>query len=218
MKSLFKSLLVVVVSSFFLFFSCEKDAEPQKGTIILIPHNNPDEVHIFGGPNFDQTHTEAPEILGGAGTYYGEPTTIRALLKFGMDTLPQNAEIKSAKLTLYSNPTPLNGQNGQANSGTDNSLLIQRVTSAWVASEVKWAQQPSVTTQNQIIVPHTNVSFEDIVDLDVTQIAKDMQQNVNYGILIRLQHEDPYNFRIFCSSKNEDTSKHPKLEIEYEIK
>ncbi|MBO9573137.1 MAG: DNRLRE domain-containing protein, partial [Chitinophagaceae bacterium] len=228
MKVLLKSLLLVTLLSQFIFSTCEKETvaeQPEEDiikdsvtisdTVVLNPHHNPGEVHIFGNPYLDQTYPDAVEILGGAGTYDGVLTTIRAVLKFGQDTLPQDVEVQSAKLTLYSNPTPLNGNNGNANIGNDNSLLIQRVTSSWDTATIKWANQPATTTENEITVPHTNVPFEDIIDLDVTQLVKDIQSNINYGVLIRLKNEEPYNFRIFCSSKYEDETKHPKLEIIY---
>ncbi|MBO9573138.1 MAG: DNRLRE domain-containing protein [Chitinophagaceae bacterium] len=213
MNHLLRSLFVIAFSSLFFFFSCEKKV-PSK-TLTLQPAQNPTEVHIFGGEGIDQSTPGAPEILGGAGTYYGSPVFIRAALKFDMSAIPNDAIIQSAKLTLYSNPTPLNGQEGNANSGLNNALLIQRIVDSWTASQVNWTNQPAVTTSGEIVVPHTSESFKDIKDLDVTDLVKKMHNSGNFGFLIRLQTEQPYNFRIFCSSKYTDATKHPKLEIKY---
>src|SRR5205085_12199785 len=107
-------------------------------TFSSAPSNNVNEVHLFGNTTIDQTDTIAPELLGGSGTYYGDPVNIRALLKFDLSTIPSDASIVSAKLTLFSNPTPLNGIDGNPNYGTNNALLIQRVTESWMYNTVKW--------------------------------------------------------------------------------
>lgn len=175
------------------------------------PAYNHDEVHIFGSETIDQTDTLAPELLGGAGTYLGTPVVIRAAVKFDLPEIADTSKVLSARLTLFSNPTPLNGHDGNANTGPDNSLLIQRITSTWNAADVTWLDQPLATDDDQIVVPHSEEDFEDIVDLDVTTLVKKMLSEGNHGFFIRLQNEAEYNFRIFCSSKYSDATKHPKL-------
>ena len=135
---------------------------------------------------------------------------------FNLSSIPANATILSAKLTLYSNPTPQNGDLVHANSGPDNTMLIQRVTSSWIAANVKWTNQPSVTIANQIVIPHTSQPFLDLVDVDVKALVQPMVTgNVNYGFMIRLQTENIYNSRIFASSFYSNQSLHPKLVVEY---
>lgn len=216
MKTLCKMSLLIALSAFILT-GCQKWLPDHKvKTITIAPINNPDEVHIFGSANIDQTDPNAPELLGGAGTYEGEFVTIRAAVKFDLDKLPANASIVSAKLTLYSNPTPLNGHDDVANSGPNNALLIQRITSDWTASEVKWTNQPSTTSDDEVVIPHTSEPFKDLKEIDVTDQVKNMiDENANYGFLLRLQTEEAYNFRVFCSSKYSDSSKRPKLQITY---
>jgi len=186
--------------------------------LTLIPHHNPTEVHIFGGAKTNLADPNAPELLGGAGTYYGEPVWIRGLVQFDLSEIPEDAAIISAKLTLYSNPTPINGQGPQpvANSGVDNTLLIQRITSPWEATSATWKNQPTATEINQVVVPHTEADFLDLIDLDVTNLVRSMAVvNENNGFLIRLKNENAYTYRTFCSSKYADDTKHPKLVITY---
>jgi len=179
------------------------------------PANNVNEVHLFGNATIDQTDTIAPELLGGSGTYLGDPVDIRALLKFDLSTIPSEARIVSAKLTLFSNPTPLNGIGGTPNYGTNNALLIQRVAETWMYNTVTWLYQPAGSTTDQIEIPHTDEPTLDLVDLDVKKLVDAMRSEGNNGFLIRLQTEEIYNFRIFCSSKYSDATKHPKLDIVY---
>jgi hypothetical protein len=177
------------------------------------PANNKEEVHLFGNATIDQTDTIAPEIMGASGTYGGDPVNIRALLKFDLSTIPDSAKIVSAKLSLYSNPTPLNGIDGNPNYGTDNALLIQRVGTAWVYNTVSWLNQPGGLEDGQIEIPHTDEPTLDLIDIDVKNLVEGMRAEGNNGFLIKLKTEAIYNFRIFCSSKYSDATKHPRLEV-----
>jgi hypothetical protein len=185
-------------------------------TVSLNPDHNETEVHIWGNnAGRDETHPGAVEIGGVAWTSLGDPIAMRAALKFDLSNIPSTAKILSAKLTLYSNPTPLNGVHDRANSGTDNTVLIQQITTDWVFSTVNWVNQPSATAVDQIVVPHTNEAFLDLTDLDVSKLIENMVSAENYGFLIRLKTESIYTSRIFCSSKYPDATKHPKLEVIY---
>lgn len=183
----------------------------------LQTHQNPNEVHIWGNAtNREGSFSGAPELGATSWTHEGIVIGQRGLFKFDLSSIPANANILSAKLTLYSNPTPLNGDLINANSGSNNAMLIQRVTSAWTPSAVKWINQPTSTTQDQILIPHTNSPFFDLVDIDVKNLVKSMTgNNSNYGFLIRLQTEQIFNSRIFCSSYHSNAVKHPKLIIEF---
>ena len=188
---------------------------PQIYTVSLQPDNNPNEVLLgYLNSSGDITNPNSPELIAETWTVGGSPVTLRGLFKFDFGALPSNARVLSAKLSLYSDPTPSNGDLVHANSGSDNSMLLQRVTSNWDNS-VKWQTQPSVDASTQIIIPATSQSFLDVTDLDVSDMIKDMVQSGDYGFMIKLQNEVTYNTRIFASSKYSDASKHPKLVIQY---
>jgi hypothetical protein len=183
-------------------------------TLTLQPAQNPYDLHFQLVGNTSNSDPTAPEIGAAAWTINSVPAYVRGLVKFDLSTLPANAIITSARLSLYSNPTPLNGNLVDANYGIDNTLLLQRVTSNWNTS-FTWQTQPSTDAATQIVIPHTSQSMLDITDLDVTSQMKAMQQFGNYGFMIRLQNEVIYTSRIFCSSKHAIVSKHPKLVILY---
>ena len=178
------------------------------------PRNSNLEMHlgVVGNSNFSDA--ASPELVAMAWTNNGTPTYFRALLKFDWSNIPATARIKSAKLTLYSNPTPINGNGFDANYGENNAILIQRVTSNWTVP-VSWQTQPAGVATNQVVVPHTSQSRLDLVDVDVTNLVKDMRQSGNNGFLIKLQQEEIYTSRVFCSSKYSDAAKHPKLVVAY---
>ena len=185
-------------------------------TLSLQPGNNPNEIDYI---NSDIGHTDqtAPELNAGAWTWNGIPGELRAAFQFDLSSIPANATIISAKLTLYSNPTPINGSAVAANFGTNNAFYLRRITSAWDAFTSTWATQPPTETTDQILIPHTSAAFLDLVDIDVKNLIGRMRSNGNYGFKIQLQNEVHYNNRNFCSSKHADSSKHPKLVVIYQL-
>jgi len=200
----------------FLIFACKKHGVSYK-TLTSQPTNNPTEVHIFGNNSgIDQSTSASTEIDGAAWTYNSDTVAIRGALQFDLSSIPSTAVIDSSRLTLYSNPTPLNGNLVDANFGTDNTLLIQQITTSWNANTVNWTNQPTATSTDEVIIPSTTQNFLDLPNIDVTAIVSNMvNNNTNYGFLIRLQTEIAYNSRIFCSSKFSDSTKHPKIQVWY---
>jgi hypothetical protein len=130
-------------------------------TLTLQPATNNDERHLFGdGISLDQS-THATELDAAAWTANGGIVFVRGLFKFDLSSVPSNAIIVSARLSLYSNPTPLNGDLVHANFGTDNSMFIRRITSNWVPLSTFWNNQPATTTVDQVSIPHTAEPFLD---------------------------------------------------------
>lgn len=191
-----------------------KIVAPEIQSITLQPNENPNEISLALWGSEDATNPKWQELTAASWTKDGLPITTRELFKFNLDSLPAGSKIISAKLTLYSTPTPLNGNLVDANYGDDNSLSLQKVTTNW-DNTVKWETQPLADTSNQIVIPHTNESKLDILDLDVTSLVTTMVEKGNYGFLLKLQHEVPYTSRLFCSSRFSDASKHPKLVLQY---
>lgn len=185
-------------------------------TLTLQPTNNPDEVHFGVLNGVAQTDPNATEFTAAAWTSGGNLFLLRGAFKFNLSSIPASATILTAKLTLYSNPTPINGDLIHANSGTNNSMYISRITGPWTAAGMNWFTQPPVSTTDQVSIAHTNVSLLDLVDVDVKNQVQAMVSGNNYGFMVRLQNEVIYNIRDFCGSRYTDASKHPKLVIIYQ--
>ena len=184
-------------------------------TLNLSPSNNPFESNIaLLGTQDASNHTSIEEPLA-AWTINYVPVTVRNLLKFDMSSIPANATILSADLYLFSDTIPKNGDLVHANYGTDNSVVIQQVASAWDSSTLTWFNQPEGLTANQVIVPSTPLPFLNI-DVNIKDIVSSMvSSNTNYGFKLSLQNEIMYTSRIFCSSYYSDVSRHPRLVVKY---
>jgi hypothetical protein len=201
-----------------LAVSCKKHSVSYK-TLTLQPTNNPTEYDIIqlgDSSQADQSGPTTASIQGFAWTKNLETYLDRGLLEFDLSTIPSSAIIDSAFLYLYSNPSPITGDLINANSGTDNSFVFQQVTYQWSTSTVSWANQPSTSSSNQIVIATTTQPQLDL-NIDVASMISSMvKNNVNYGFLLKLQNEVIYTSRIFVGSRNTDyPDKHPKLEVWY---
>lgn len=186
-------------------------------TLSLQPFDNRNEYQLVQLNGNDVSGWGPFSIEVDAWTSNGDPYNFRGLLKFDLSTIPATATIKSAHLFLYSNPTPPTGNQVDANAGPSNAFLFQQITSPWTTSTVSWANQPSVSTSNQIVVPQSNQARQDL-DIDVTSMVGSMvNNNANYGFFLRLQNEVTYNSRIFVGSRNPTyPTMRPKIVITYQ--
>lgn len=188
-------------------------------TLTLQPASNPNEflLGLYQGKDYSYGAAH-PDIPVAAWTIGGDPVTLREIIKFDLSTIPANTTIVSANLYLYSYPNPtLNGNLKDANFGTNNALLVQQVLSPWSPGSTTWFNQPSSSTTNQVIAPHTAQTVLDL-NLDVTSMVGSMvNSNANYGFMLKLQNENFYTSRIFVGSGNTTyTTKYPKLVVAYQ--
>lgn len=165
-----------------------------------------------GNATLDYTDPQSPGLDAAAWNWNGLPDILRGSLKFDLSKLPQNITIQSAKLNLYSDFTPNNGNLVDANYGADNSIFIQRVTSNWSMGS-GWFSQPTSSTQDMVVIPHTNLPQLDLIGIDVTPMVTAMYTGPNYGFLFRLVYENENTSRLFCGVRHADASKHPRLKV-----
>ncbi len=184
------------------------------GSITLTANSTNSSAIEYIGPAIDESNGTTQELGAEAWTISGTTVFVRSVFRFDLSGLPA-LPVKSAQLTLYSNPTPFTANLSTPNYGTGNAMYIQRVNSSWNASTPSWATQPTVDPTGEISIPQTNASTLDLTNVDVTTLVNNMISEGNYGFMIRLQNEAIYNSRIFCSGNYSDASKHPTLVINY---
>lgn len=153
-----------------------------------------------------------PDFNAMAWTYYGEPVHVRSMIDFDFAKIPEGSVVESAYLSLYNNPNSLN--NSGYHEG-DNVAYLRRITTSWDEYGVTWNNQPSTTTENELVLPVSSSSHQDFTDINVTQLVKDIIANPSSsnGFMLSLQTEDYYRSLVFASSDNTDATKHPKLVV-----
>ncbi len=163
----------------------------------------------------NSNYGNSPKISPYAWTQNGDLNITRGLIQFSLTQIPANATITDAKLSLYYNPdyTPLTEHTG------NNALWIRRITSQWNEGTVTWNTQPTISTTNQVSVPQSVSNKQDYPDIDVTLLTQDIFKNVanNYGMMIQLQDETPYNDVMLASSDHPNKNLHPKIIVCYTI-
>lgn len=155
-----------------------------------------------------------PEFGSIAWTCNGDPCIGRALIQFDLSSIPVGSTVNSASLSLFANPTPVNG-NGIATQNA-NASWLERVTGNWDESTVTWSTAPLTTTVNRVMLAQSTSNFQDYV-VDVRDMVQDMvnQPAQNNGFLIRLDDETYYTSMIFASSDFSDSLYWPMLEVVY---
>ena len=157
-----------------------------------------------------------------AGTNGGVNDINRTFIAFDLSTIPTNAIIDSAYLTLfysqaivdilYQASTYFDGHVG------DTRIWIQKVTQPWAENTITWNNQPLATTANQISVP-TNTSKTQNYKLIVKDFVQGMVANPtnNYGFMLRLQNETPYTLVALATSDEANPSIRPKIQVYYHL-
>lgn len=211
-----KSKLVsrgVVAILLFMAFSCTQEINLSEKTIVLQPDaakGKDANIHSLESA----TSGDYESLIASAWTWASQSGAMRILIEFNLDTIPSNAIIEEARLSLYA-ATNL-GEQHSAGDGS-NAALIQRITSDWDESTVSWSTQPSTSESYQVTMAASSSADEDYVDLDIRTLIQYMVMNPesSYGLMIRLEEELPYRRLSFASSDNADATKHPKLVVKY---
>ncbi|MEP7377813.1 MAG: DNRLRE domain-containing protein [Chitinophagaceae bacterium] len=151
----------------------------------------------------------------------------RAFLKFtALSNIAPTATILSAKLSLYGSTSSLSLPLGNSyypgspyNSSGTNDCWLKQVTGNWSESTITWNNQPATNETTRIAIPASTSQWGyNVLDIDVTNMVKDMVNNANSnnGFCIMLQNETYYRSMTFGSSDNVDPAKRPKLVITYQ--
>jgi len=206
--------------------SCKKDGKPDptEKTLTLQPGpSDGNDVYVswlatdpsWANTNNSNNENTNRELSAVAWTFNGDLTLTRSYLSFDLSKIPSNAEIISAKLSLYGLPS--SNVSPQGNSG-DNKIIIQQVTDNWNEATLTWNTQPTLSASNQIEVGPTTEAFNaDLNNIDVTLLVKAMRSipDKTGGFMIKLKNENASRSLILTSSEYSDPTRRPKLEVVY---
>lgn len=164
----------------------------------------------------NSNYASGVDLQANAWTFTPTPGIVRSLLKFDYSSIPPQAVVTSAYLSLFQNTTSSSGNHSQQ-SGSNNAWL-QRVTSTWSESTVTWNNQPSSTNVNQVSVHASNSANEDYPNIDVTALVQDiLASGNNDGFMLKLATEQYYRRLTFASSDHADSTLHPIMQINYTL-
>lgn len=187
-------------------------------TIVLNPDGTCGKDAILHGlsSQVNNNFATSPQFTACSWTFVGSVGNVRAVIDFGLDSLPSGAAIVDAKLSLYAHPSN-SGFGSHSTFSGSNSAWLQRITSSWDENTVTWNNQPSSTTSNQVALSQSNSTFQNYTDINVTELVQDMVSipNSSFGIMIKLQNEQIYRRLNFYSSDHTNPALRPKLVITY---
>ncbi|MFT3751189.1 MAG: DNRLRE domain-containing protein [Agriterribacter sp.] len=231
------SLIVLFASIFFV--SCLKEKKALvKQTLILKPGpNDGRDVNVGyydgdGGSYSNNNNIHNPDLSATRWTFGaqgGGQGTFRAYIKFAaLYGLPEDVIIESAKLSLYGVSKGTAAPQGNSSypgspyvtSNENNKCWLKRVTENWNERTITWNNKPATTDINQVEVPASTSQFNnDALDIDVTKLVQDMfaDGKKTAGFCLQLQSEDIYRTLNFASSRYSDSTKRPKLVVEYKL-
>lgn len=134
------------------------------------------------------------------------------VLKFALNTIPADALIKKATLSVYPYNNFLEGKNGPKS--------VYRITKTWTEAQVTWNSPWSTKGGDfsaQALATSSNTSLNVWEDYDVASAIKDMAENNgdNFGFIFKFNSMSG-NGVMFNSHLSNTVDKRPKLTITYE--
>ena len=224
----FKTLIFAFVLCNLSFLSCESDAivssfevEDEVQLLTLQPNSREGVDAVIWTERPDNAWPDHKDFQAMGWTWYSlgyDGGVRRSLINFDLSSIPENAKIVDATLSLYYNPESVDVPSTKGHSQRDgsNKSILSRITSDWSEEKVTWNNQPSFSTDNQVLVKASDSKDEDYV-IDVKDLVEDMVANPSesHGFMYMLDNENYYRAMIFASSDNENSDLHPKLVIEY---
>lgn len=166
----------------------------------------------------NQPHGSKPDLDAIAWTNGGNSSNIRSLIEFDLTAIPVNATITSAQLSLYYNPTSIEGTHFSSFL-TPNSSYLLRVTAPWTESTVTWNNQPPTTNTNRVSLAASSSSTQNYTNINVKAMVQDMVRfpAQNFGFMLKLQTEKKFRKLILASSDNANAALRPKLVVTYTV-
>ncbi len=213
---------IICLSSILLLgFICNK-VEAQT-TITLQPGSDEGkDAMVWAAPNLGMdtiNYGNDDRLLTHAWTNSSVPDTSRSLIEFDLSSIPANAIIIDARLNIYNNPTTDSFDGQHSSLSGPNSSVIRRITQAWDESTVTWETKPAFVTLNEVLLDSSTTPNEDFLNIDVTQLIKDMIDNpsTSFGFMLQLQNDEYYRALVFASSDHVDSTLHPELVVCYSL-
>ncbi len=212
-----KKILMINAAKVFLVFIIIGNHLSAQTTLVLKPDAVTGKCVYLDGAQPSANIGHSVQFSSVGWTCSGNPCYARSIIQFDLTSIPTNAVVTDARLSLYAYPNPNNGA-GVAMYGTANTSLLQRITSSWNENTATWNNQPNTTTQNEVVLLQSTSSTQNYLNIDVKYLVQDMVDNpsASFGFMLQLQTQNYYNSMIFASNNYSDSTLRPSLTITYD--
>jgi hypothetical protein len=152
-----------------------------------------------------------------------EPFVTRSFLQFDLASIPTDAQIFTATLSLF-NPKDDFEEHKHFTLDGSNSFYIRRVTSSWENQTITWNRQPAFSVEGQVVLPTNDTEQQNYEKIDILGMVQYMVKYPaeNHGFVIMLKDETYYRdahfvYRRLCFASLEYPVEgmQPKLELIY---
>ncbi len=167
-----------------------------------------------------------PRFYSGEWSASGYRVNQRSLIDFDVASLPADAVILEARLSLYSMSPQTNDDYRHSSSliipnstFKSNASYLERITGTWSEYAVTYNTQPASSTIGRVQLPESQYYDQNYVNFDVTSLVRDMANSPgsSNGIIMRLSSESKYSRMAFCSKEFSDSARWPRLTVKYTI-
>lgn len=192
----------------FLIFGAANPLPAQK-KIVLTTYNSQIADVAIASIAPDVNWGKEPNIWPYCWTQNGIVNITRPLIRFDFTEIPAGAKVQEALLILHYDPTT--HWFGYHSGNTD--FYVRRILEPWDELTATWNNQPATTTQHELYVPPAAFNQQNYV-LNVTDMVADMlsaDSPGNFGFMMSLQDEFPYNSVRIASADHADLSRRPQL-------
>lgn len=209
----------------FTIFLITSNISYSQDTITIYPNKDALLIHCTNPATYDPPNTGTPYQAKNYGsssvlrsmswTHSGYPLKYKALIGIDLSSIPSNAIILNATLSLF-NGNHINNITTGSSSYKSNASYLKRVIAPWEEHNVTWNTAPATTSYNQVILENSTTTSKNYNE-DVTELIKDMLKypTESHGLMLQLVTDSYWTKMEFASSDHSDTGLHPKLEISY---
>lgn len=141
----------------------------------------------------------------------------RGLMKFDLSSIPPDATVFGAFLTLFPSGPLAPGTVTSVGSTGQNASKVYRITAPWADNTVTWNNQPATTNLNAAALPQSTYSMQTYLNIDVSALVQDMvaDPSNSFGFMLKLDNETPSRGLLFYGGLAPNSDMRPQLVVAY---
>lgn len=153
-------------------------------------------------------------------TISSQPIKKRFFVSFDVSSIPTNAIVDSAYLSLYFAQSYVDAGGYHDGHFGDNAFVIRRVINNWQENTITWNNQPTMSLTNQILIPYHSNYRQHYPKINVKNLVADMVANPANSFGFGLQHQIEETYKLTLLTTSDDINYpnfRPKLAVYYHL-